>query len=66
MKMPNEKLINVLLYLFKQYKFDISQENLNLQGPFKQDSAKTSAANTSTCLSVNLLSDADVIRFYKT
>lgn len=35
---------------------------LNLQGPFKQDSAKTSAARTSTCLSVNRLSVADVIR----
>jgi hypothetical protein len=34
----------------------------NLQGPFKQDSANTSAARTSTCLSVNRLSVADVIR----
>jgi len=38
---------------------------MNLQGPFKQDSAKTSAARTSTCLSVNRLSVADVILFYK-
>jgi hypothetical protein len=38
---------------------------VNLQGPFKHDSAKTSAARTSTCLSVKRLSVADVIRFYK-
>jgi len=37
----------------------------NLQGPFKQDSAKTSAARTSTCLFVNRLSVTVVIRFYK-
>jgi hypothetical protein len=36
--------------------------NIDLQGPFKQDSANTSAARTSTCLSVNRLSVADVIR----
>ncbi len=41
-------------------------ESIDLQGPFKHDSANTNAASTSTCLSVNRLSVADVIRFYKT
>ncbi len=62
--MPIEKSINVPLYLYKQYKYILEEKN-NLQGPFKQDSAKTSAARTSTCLFVNRLSVIVVIRFYK-
>jgi hypothetical protein len=64
MKMPIGKLINVPLCLSKQYKY-IFKGKINLQGPFKHDSAKTSAARTSTCLSVNRLSVADVIRLFK-
>jgi hypothetical protein len=63
MKMLIERSINVLLYLLKQSKSNF-RKNYNSQGPFKQDSAKTNAARTSTCLSVKRLSVVDVIRFY--
>ena len=69
MKMLIEKLINVLWYLYTrniEIDFDRTKDkNWYLQGPFKQDSAKTNAARTSTCLSVNRLSVIDVIRFLK-
>ena len=63
-KMPDERSINVPWYLLKQYKH-LFKGKIYLQGPFKHDSAKTSAARTSTCLSVNRLSVVDVIRFFE-
>ena len=43
----------------------VGRRGWDLQGPLRQDSARTRAARTSTCLSVNRLSVTDVIRFLK-